>query len=147
MGTAKTLANGTYTVTVPLRASGALKVVYAGAAGLPADSVVLGEVTAGTWSTTTTLQSAPSGTALTLSGSVARTYRGLTEGARSVKVKVWFTPTSTGVAAQAGTVTTTATGGFALRVTPRASGTYTAVTSGNLGHGDSTSGGVPVTVG
>lgn len=147
VGSGKTLADGTYSITVPLKVSGAMSVVYAGAAGLPAHSVALGEVTAGTWSTVTSLQGTPAGTALVLSGTVTRSYRGLTEAAKGVKVRLWFTPTSTGVPALAGTVTTTTAGAFTLRVTPRATGGFTAETSGNPGYGESTSGAVPVSVG
>ena len=147
IGSGKTTADGTYTVTVPVKSSGALSVAYAGTASQPAATTPLGDVTVGTWSTSTTLSSAASGTYRVLSGTVTRSYKTTTEPARTVKVRIYFTPTSTGVPALTATLTTTATGTFTTKLVPKATGSFSAVASTNVGHSDSTSSAVAVTVG
>jgi hypothetical protein len=144
VGSGRTLADGSYTVTVPLRTSGALQVVYAGAAGLPADSVAVGDVTAGTWTTSVTLSGAKSGTVATLNGAVTKSYGGVAKPAGSVRVKIYFTPTSTGVPALVSSPTTTTAGTYTAKLYPTVAGSYQAVVSGNVGYADSTSGTVPV---
>ena len=147
VGSGTTKADGSYVLTVPLRASGTMTVAYAGAAGLPADSVVLGPVTAGAWSTELTLRVAVDGTARVLSGTVTRTYGTVTQVAPSVRVQLRFTPADGTAPTTVASPTTTATGAYTARVTPTRNGTYTALVSGVAGYQNATSVGVPVTVG
>jgi hypothetical protein len=145
VGSGKTLADGTYRISVPLRLSGTMTVVYAGAAGLPADSVSLGSVTAGSWTSAITMSGAPYGTGFQLTGSVTKTYGGVTKPAGAVKVRVYFTPSSTGVAALVSSVNTNAAGGYAAKVYPSVSGSYKTVVTDVVGYADSTSGTFSVT--
>ena len=147
VGSGTTKADGSYTVSLPLRTSGTMTVGYAGAAGLPADSVALGPVTAGTWSTDLTLRVAVDGTVRVLSGTLTRTYGTVTQVAPSVRVQLRFTPADGTAPTTVSTPTTTAAGAFTARLTPTRNGTYTAVVSGVAGHANATSAGVPVTVG
>lgn len=126
VGSGKTLADGTYAVAVPLKASGTMTVGYLGAPGLPADSVTIGSVTVGDWTPALTLTGTRVGTAYNLTGTVTRTYGGATEPGALVPVKIYFTPTSTGVAAAVGSATSKAAGTFALKVSPKVAGSYTA---------------------
>jgi len=145
VGTGRTLADGSYSLSAPLKVSGALSVTYAGAAGLPADTVDLGEVTAGTWSTAFTSASASRvGTSVTVTGALTRTYDASTVAAAAVPVKVYFTPTSTGVAAQVMSATTSASGTFSARTSYRSAGSYTVKVLNVPGHTDSTSSPAPV---
>ena len=146
VGSGRTLSDGTFRIVLPLRLSGTMDVVYAGAAGLPADTVTLGEVTSGTWSTAVSLRPV-SGAQPPLTGTVTRTYAGVTEAAKGLRVKLYFTPTSTGVRVLATTVTTTTSGGFVAKLYPSVNGTYTAVVSATAGYADATSDGVAVTAG
>jgi hypothetical protein len=139
VGSGKTLADGTFRVSVPLRVSGAMTVLYAGAAGLPADSVTLGSVTSGPWASAVTISGAPYSSGFQLSGGVSKTYAGTTSPAGAVRVKIYFTPASTGVAALVTSVTTNATGSYIARVYPSVSGSYKAVVTGVVGYADSTS--------
>lgn len=78
VGSGRTLADGTYSVDVPLKVSGILTVSYAGKDGLPADAVALGSVTAGTWSTAVTMTAAPYSSGYVLDGRLRKTYAGTT---------------------------------------------------------------------
>jgi hypothetical protein len=141
----KTLADGTYSLLVPLRVSGAMTVAYAGAAGLPADTADLGQVTAGTWTTAfPSVGAARSASTVTVTGTLTRTYAGSTAVAPSVPVKVWFTPTSTGVASQVATGTTTANGALTVRTSYRGAGSYTVKVLKVPGYTDATSSASPV---
>ena len=140
VGSARTLADGSYTISVPLKVSGTMTVSYAGAAGLPADSVSLGSVTAGTWATAITLTGTPYGSGFLLNGVVSKTYAGVTSAAPGVRVKVVFTPNATGVPALVSAVTTNASGGYTAKVYPSVSGTYRVQVSGQPGYADSGSG-------
>lgn len=144
IGTGRTLADGTYAVSLPLKASGAMSVVYAGAAGMPAESVSIGAVTVGDWTPALTLAGSPAGTAYNLSGTVTRTYGGTTESGATVPVRVYFTPTSTGVPAVVGSLTTKADGTFAMKVLPRAAGSYTARVAKLTGYAEASSSAYPV---
>ena len=145
VGTARTLADGTYRVSLPLRLSGEMTVVYGGAAGLPADSVSLGAVVAGTWSTAVTMSGAPYSTGFQLSGGVTKTYGGSTVPAGATRVKIYFTPSSTGLPVLVTSATTTTAGVWSARVYPSVSGRYQAVVSGLVGYADSSSGTFSVT--
>ena len=136
----RTLADGTFRIVAPLRVSGVLTVVYAGAPGSPADSVDLGPVAAEPWATATTLSGAPYSTGFQLTGAVTKSYAGVTKGAAGLRVKVYFTPAATGVPALVSSVSTNVSGGWTARVYPKVSGTYRAVVSGLVGHTDSSSG-------
>lgn len=65
--------------------------------------------------------------------------------AASVRVKVYFTPVSTGVPSLVTSVTTTASGGYIARVYPKVSGSYRVAVAGVAGYADSTSGVFSVT--
>lgn len=150
VGSATTTANGTFTVSVPLKVSGVLSVVYAGAAGQPAARTDVGAVVAGTWTTTVTAtRSAASvtlGGSVTISGSVTRAYLGATVAAPGLRVKVSFRPTGGATTTLVATVTTTATGTFSARVYPKASGTWTATVSGVAGYTDDSADPLTVTL-
>ncbi len=136
----KTLADGTYSLPVPLRVSGAMTVSYGGAAGLPADTADLGQVTAGTWTTSfPSVGAARSASTVTVTGTLTRTYAGSTAVAPAVPVKVWFTPTSTGVAGQVATGTTATNGTFTVRAGYRGAGSYTVKVLKVPGYADATS--------
>ncbi len=146
VGSGTTKADGSYAVTVLLKVSGAMRVTYAGAAGLPADTAAVGSVTAGTWRTALTLGVAVDGTARVVSGVLTRSYGTVSQGAPSVRVQLRFTPADGTATTTAATPTTTATGAFSSRLTPTKAGTYTAVLSGVAGYADATSAGARVTV-
>jgi hypothetical protein len=152
VGTVSTLADGTYALNVPLKVSGTLSVAYAGTAAQPADSVVLGAVTAGTWTPAITVSGSQvrSSTGVvteTLAGSVKRTYAGATVVAPSLSVQVWFAPTTTGVATKVASGTTNASGAFSVKHSPKVAGSYTVRVVGVPGYADTTSSAVAVTLG
>lgn len=150
VGTAKTSAAGTFAVTVPLKISGTMTVSYAGAAGLPAASVPLGTVVAGTWTTAVSATASASqvilGGSVTLTGTVTKTYGGSTTPASGIRVSAYFTPTGGSPVLVSG-VNMTTTGAFTLKVYPKASGTWAVRVTGVVGYGESTSSAVPVSVG
>ena len=150
VGSGRTLADGTFTVSGALRVSGTLRAVYAGAAGQPAASVELGQATAGTWTTALTASSSASsvvlGGSVTLNGSLTKTYGGVTKAAGAQRVKVYFTPAG-GVPVLVTSPTTTTTGAWTARVYPKVSGTWKAVLSPVTGYAGSESAPVAVSVG
>jgi len=150
IGTAKVLANGTFTATLPLKLSGTMTASYAGAAGQPAASFGLGTVVAGTWTTAVTAAASTDhvivGGSVVLSGSVTKSYGGSTVPANAIKVSAYFTPTGGSPALVSG-VTTSATGTFSLKVLPKASGTWTVRVTGVVGYGESSSSALAVSVG
>ena len=147
LGSARTKADGTYAVTVPLRASGTLTVSYAGSAVQPVASVDLGAVTAGTWDTAVSLSATRGATGVTVGGTVSRTYAASTSGAPAVAVRVFFTPTSTGTTTQVARLTTRVDGTYAGRVSTKVAGTWTAKVVSVVGYADASSAGVDVTGG
>jgi hypothetical protein len=151
VGTARTLADGSYRVSLPLKVTGAMSVSFAGSTVLPAATADVDQVVAAAWGTAVTLSGTrtvtTTGTTAQLAGTVTRSYGGTTGPAKGLRLKVWFTPAATGVPVLASTVTTTTTGRFAVRLTVKAAGSYTAAVSGVAGHADSTSEGYPVTLG
>ncbi len=146
VGSVTSKADGSWTVTVPLKVSGTMAVVYAGAAGLPADTEVLGAVTAGTWQTGITLGVAVDGTARLVSGVLTRAYGSVSQGAPSVRVELRFTPADGTATTLVARPTSSATGAFTSRLTPTKGGTYTAVVRGVAGYADVTSAAVGTTV-
>ncbi|CAM3789176.1 hypothetical protein [Nocardioides zeicaulis] len=146
----RTAADGTFRVPVLLRTSGDLTVSYAGSAGVPAATVAVAPVTAGSWAPTVTTPVAaptlaPPGAARTLTGVVTRTFNGATEPARSLRLTVSVQPV--GGLATTTTVTTTATGAYTVRVSPRVTTTYTVRVLGVAGHLDAAAAPVTVRVG
>ena len=151
IGTAKVLADGTFTASLPLKLSGTLTVGYAGAAGQPAATVTVGPVVAGTWTTALTASASAShvavGGALTFTGLVTRSYGGSTLPAGALKVSAYFTPTGSSTRSLVSGVNTTSAGSYTLRVLPKASGTWTLVVAEVAGYTGSTSTGIAVSVG
>ncbi len=142
----KTVADGAFTIAVPLKVSGSLRVVFAGSAGLPAADDVVGPVTAGTWATALTLSGSAVPPSVNLTGKLTRTYADASSGPKGVKVKIYFAPTG-GAPVLVTSATTLADGAFTAKVAPKASGAYTAVVSATVGYADAQSPSVGVTLG
>lgn len=151
VGSATTKADGSFTASVPLRVSGTLSVVYAGAAGQPASRTDVAPVVAGTWTAAITASSSAGsvtvGSSVTITGVVTRTYLGSTVPAPGLRVKVSFRPTGGSTTTVVTTVTTTTAGTFSARVYPKASGTWTVSLSGVAGYSDDSADPVSVNVG
>ena len=149
VATGKTAANGSFAVAVPLKVSGALSVVFAGSAGLPAASAAVDTVAAESWDvaigtpTASPASVAPAKPA-TITGSVTRTYGGATEPAKSLAVVVTVQPT--GGTATTTKATTNASGLFTVKVSPKVTTTYTVRVAGVAGHDDASAAPVTVTV-
>lgn len=149
VGTGRVLADGSFRAPVALRQSGRLSAVYGGAPGLPAATVDLGEVTAGTWSTaltaTTSATSTTLGTPVTLSGTLTRSYGGVSDPAAYVPLRVSVqgqgATTSSLMSASTGP-----TGTFTLRVYPRVTTTYTVRLMSVTGYADAQAAPVQVEV-
>jgi hypothetical protein len=150
VGTAKTAADGSFRLSAPLKASGTLSASYVGSAGLPAAATVLGEVTAGSW--TTTLTASPSvptttaGAAVTVTGSLSRSYGGTTGPAPGVAVRL-YSRASGAVTDTVSPAVTTATGTFSFRVAPGLTTSYTVKVGSVPGYRDAAVGPFTVTVG
>jgi hypothetical protein len=148
LGSARTLADGTFRITAPLRTSGALTVAYAGSAALPAATAALGDVTAGTWRTAvsaTAPATASAGQLVKVTGTVTRSYGETSEPARAVQVRLYARPDG----ATTDTVTvasTTTSGSFAFSVRPTRTTTYTARLVAVPGHADAAAAPLTVTV-
>ncbi|MBO9524471.1 MAG: hypothetical protein J7518_23270 [Nocardioidaceae bacterium] len=142
IGSAKVLADGTFSAVVPLKVSGTLSVAYAGAPGQPASSVTVGTVTAGTWTTAVTANASAGsvvlGGSVTFTGSVTKTYGGSTVPAGSLRVVASFTPTGSTTRTLVTSGTTTASGTYTLRVFPKATGTWTLTVPTAPGYAEST---------
>jgi hypothetical protein len=151
IGTAKVGTDGAFSASVPLKVSGALVAVYAGTAGQPAASVALGPVVAGTWTPTVTATPSAThvsaGAAVTMTGSVTRTYAGSTGPAPSVKVSAYFTPSGSTTRTLLGSATTGTGGGYTLRLLPKGTGTWTMRVTGVAGYAEASADDVVVTVG
>lgn len=149
VGSAVTTANGSFTITAPLRVSGTLAVSYAGSAALPAAKSTVAAVTAGNWTPALTLSASSTsflkGTTITLSGTATKTYNGVTSVANGLVVYLYLTP-SGGTPVKLGALVTSLTGTYTLKVAPTVSGTLTAVVSGSAGYLNTSSPGVPITV-
>lgn len=142
---------GAWTAAGALKYSGALTARYAGTAGQPVAQVALGDVVAGTWSTALTAGTSAShvavGGSMTVTGTLTRSYLGVTQPAAGVRVSVYFQATGATTRTLAGGATVSSTGSYLLKVFPKASGTWTAVLSGVTGYANATSAAVPVTEG
>ena len=86
------------------------------------------------------------GGALTLTGSLTRSYGGVTEPAAGVQVRVWFQATGSTTRTQMTAATVSAAGAFSARVLPKVSGTWTVTVSGVPGYADASSASMPVSV-
>ncbi|MFL6161382.1 MAG: hypothetical protein ACJ74U_04060 [Jatrophihabitantaceae bacterium] len=129
LGSATVAADGSWSATVHPRLAGTLTAVYAGGPGLPAAGAVAGSVTVGTWTTALTLTAQYSqltaGAADPVSGTVSRSYAGLTSNAPAVPVNLYLVNTL-GTATLLRTVTTTAAGSFSTTVAPLENGSLIA---------------------
>ena len=145
----KTTANGTFSIPVALKLSGDLTVVYTGGAGLPAATTAVDSVSAESWGVSIGTPTASPATVApakpaTLTGSVTRTYGGVSEPGKALALTVTVQPTG-GVATTA-KATTNASGAFSLKVTPKVTTTYTVRVSGVAGHDNASASPVTVTV-
>jgi hypothetical protein len=150
IGTGRTTATGTFAVTVPARAGGALAVRYAGVIGQPAAGQALGALTVQSWSTALTF-SAPgtvrTGVAVAASGTLMRALPGgPTVAAASIPVKVYLRPAAGGSQVLLASATTKADGTFTAKILPKVNGTVVAVVASVAGHADATSAPITVTV-
>ncbi|MCZ4500748.1 MAG: hypothetical protein JWQ74_3303 [Marmoricola sp.] len=150
VGSGATTPTGSYRVSVPLKVSGALAARYAGAAGQPAATAEVGPVTAGTW--TTRMTSAASsmtigkGAATTITGTVTKTYAGVTKPANGLKVSLYLSPAGSTGRSLLGAATTTTTGTFSTRVRPASSGTLAAMIAAVTGYTEASAEPFPITV-
>ncbi|HZC51225.1 MAG TPA: S53 family peptidase [Mycobacterium sp.] len=151
IGSAKVAGDGTFSAVVSPLASGSLSVRFNGAAGLPAASAPAGSITVDTWTPSLRLSSSSSevgyGTPVTYTGTVTRscTADG-TVVAAGVPVKIVLTPSSGASPITLGSTTTSSTGAFTFKATPKSSGAVTAVVSNVAGYVNGTSGAAPITV-
>jgi hypothetical protein len=149
VATGKTSSDGSFSIPAVLKVSGKLQVVYAGAPGLPAVTADVDDVTAAAWDvaisnpTASPTSVAPAKPA-TITGTVTRTYAGVTEPAKALRLTITAQPT--GDTATSLSAVTTATGAFTLKVTPKVTTTYTVKVSGVAGHDNATATPVTVTV-
>jgi hypothetical protein len=149
VATGKTSSDGSFSIPAVLKVSGKLQVVYAGAPGLPAVTADVDDVTAAAWDvaisnpTASPTSVAPAKPA-TITGTVTRTYAGVTEPAKALRLTITAQPT--GDTATSLSAVTTATGAFTLKVTPKVTTTYTVKESGVAGHDNATATPVTVTV-
>ncbi len=150
IGSATVATTGAWTTTVPLTVSGTLAVSFAGVPGQPAASTTIGPVKAGTW--TTSLTSAASsmrvgaGTSATVTGTLTKTYNGVTAPAAGLKVLVRFGPAGSVPSTQIGSAITSATGAFSARITPTASGLLAIVFAAMPGYAESSTTPFPIEV-
>ncbi|MET3960159.1 hypothetical protein ABIE44_000093 [Marmoricola sp. OAE513] len=150
IGSATASTTGAYSVAVPLKISGVLSVVYAGAAGQPAVTTVVGPVTAGTW--TTQLTAAASSTSIglggttTLTGTVTKTYGGRTLPAPALRISFFFVPGGSTTRSLLGSATTTTAGTFSARVAPKSSGVLSLLLAAVPGYTEASGGPFPITV-
>jgi hypothetical protein len=141
---------GTWRAAGPLRYSGALVARYAGTTGQPAAQVALGDVVAGTWATALTAATStgqvPVGGSMTVSGSLSRSYLGVSQPAAGVRLTVYFQASGSSTRSAVAYPIVSASGTFAVKVYPRATGSWTVVLSGVTGYANATSAALPVTV-
>jgi hypothetical protein len=149
LGSATVAANGSWKATVTPRAAGALSAWFAGTAGQPAAGASAGSLAVGTWTPALTLTAQASqqlaGAGNRLSGSVSRSYAGVTTPAPGVPVRIYL-QTTTGAAVLLGTASTTATGTFTLTAAPAENGTLVARIVSVPGYADAASDLVPLAV-
>lgn len=145
----RTGSDGRFTIPAALKVSGELTVSYVGTPGVPAASTTVGTVTAGTWTPALTAPVASpaagaAGTARTITGSVTRSYDGVTEPAKSVKLTILVQPV--GGTLTSLSTTTTSTGTYTLKVYPKVTTTYTVRVLSVAGYAYATSTPVTLTV-
>ncbi|HST49856.1 hypothetical protein [Jatrophihabitans sp.] len=149
LGSASVAANGTWKVMVAPRASGVLSAVFAGTAGQPAATAAIGSLTVGTWTPAVTLAAQASqqlaGAGNRLTGTVTRSYGGVTGPAPGVPVRIYL-QTSTGASVLLSSTSTTAAGAFTVTAAPVENGTLVARVASVAGYADAASAGVPVAV-
>ncbi|MDQ1740118.1 MAG: hypothetical protein QOE53_1770, partial [Pseudonocardiales bacterium] len=149
LGSATVAANGSWKATVTPRASGALSAWFAGTAGQPAAGATAGSLTVGTWTPALTLSAQASqqlaGAGNRLSGSVSRSYGGLTTPASGVPVRIYL-QTTTGSAVLLGTASTSVTGSYTLTVAPAENGALVARVVSAPGYYDAASASAPIAV-
>ena len=106
---------------------------------------------AGTWSTeliaTTSATEVPVGGWMTVSGSLTRSYGGLTQPATGARPLVYFQAAGSSTRVAVAYASVSASGAFAVRVYPKATGTWTVVLSGLAGHANASSAALQVTLG
>lgn len=151
VGSGTTTTSGAFTASVALRVSGVLSVSYVGTTGQPAAKTDVASVVAGTWTPALTAATSSSsvvlGGSVSVTGSVTRTYQGVTGPASGLRVKVSFRATGSTTTTVVASATTTTSGTFTARVYPKASGTWTVSVSAVAGYADATSAALPVSVG
>lgn len=149
LGSATVSANGSWKASVTPPASGMLSAWFAGTAGQPSAAATAGPLTVGTWTTAVTLTAQYgqqlAGAGNRLSGSVSRSYAGLTGAASGVPVRIYL-QTTTGSSVLLGTASTTATGVFTLTAAPAENGSLVARIVSVPGYADAASAPVPVAV-
>jgi hypothetical protein len=149
LGSATVAANGAWKATVMPRASGVLSAWFAGNAGQPAAGATAGSLTVGTWTPAVTLAaqagSQLAGAANKLTGTVSRTYAGVTTAAPGVPVRVYL-QTTTGSSLLLTSTSTTASGTFSVTAAPTENGTLVARILSVPGYADGASTGVPIAV-
>lgn len=150
VGSATTKADGTFSASVALKATGTLAIAYAGTTGQPAARVDVGGVTAATWSTAVTASvsaaSVPLGGSVTITGSATRSWNGTTSPAAGLRLKVTFRATGSSTTTLVSSVSTTTSGTFTARVYPKLGGTWTVTLSDLAGYAPSSSSGLAVNV-
>jgi hypothetical protein len=149
LGNASVTSTGSWKATVTPRASGVLSAWFAGNAGQPAAVATAGPLSVGTWTPAVTLTAAAgqqlAGAGNRLSGSVSRSYAGVTTAAPGVPVRLYL-QTTTGAAVLLGTASTTAAGTFTLTAAPAENGTLVARIVSVPGYADAASAGVGIAV-
>lgn len=148
VGSATANSFGNFSVAVPLKLSGVLSVSFFGSTGLPAASVVVGPVTAGTW--TTRLTAAASSTRVgvggttTVTGTVTKSYRGSTLAAPGLRVSLYFTPAGSTFKRLLASATTSSSGAFTARPRPPSSGFIALLLAAVPGYTESSGGPFPI---
>ncbi len=149
LGSATVAANGSWKATVTPRASGTLSAWFAGTAGQPAAGATAGSLTVGNWTPALTLAaqlgSQLAGAANRLTGTVSRSYGGVTGPAPGVTVRI-YEQTTTGALVLLTSASTTTTGTFTATAAPVENGTLVAKLVSVAGYVDASSAGVPVAV-
>ncbi|HEX8092534.1 MAG TPA: hypothetical protein VF542_01810, partial [Jatrophihabitans sp.] len=148
LGSATVASNGSWKATVTPRVSGVLSAWFAGTAGQPAAGATAGSLTVGTWTPAVTLTAQAgqqlAGAGNRLSGTVSRSYAGVTTAAAGVPVRIYL-QTTTGAAVLLGTAGTTASGSFTLTAAPAENGSLVARLVAP-GYTDAASAPVPIAV-
>jgi 5-hydroxyisourate hydrolase-like protein (transthyretin family) len=149
IGSANVAADGSWSLSGPVRASGQLRAVYAGSAGQPPATVDLAPVTVGSWTPTVTLGAQYTaqgrGTANKVSGTVTRAYADNSGAAPGLTVRIYLRTGTGDVLLR--TAVTSANGGYSTTVYPQQSGSLVARITGLPGYANAESDVAPITVG